>query len=443
VANGTLPAELTEVVLHGLEDRCRHAQLHLLVDLKRTFSRDQLVAAATRAIQEFPVLGSRYQPSAWKDRWVRWEGDIGELVDVVDAADDIDGETLRRAARVFDHERKPSFRLTLLEREGGSRLVISAHHSVADGGGIKALAAVIAASLNAVPPSPPPAPDRELLAAARGLRFRDLPVLVSELVRHSLTPLWILRVRRLRRRFEGSDAGDGDDLRWSPVFLDPDETRTLQTLCRDHGATLNDGLVAAVARLGATLGDCGPVATGYTIDLRRYLPRPAALVTNMHAVSVVVLSRKSLLSPVGSLHAAAEAIGEQKRRLLGMAYVLLPTLTIGWLPHGLLRLAGRVMIANLLSWVNRAPAVTNIGSLDEALAPFGDDAVAASILGPFVDDLAIPVVVATGFRGTLTLHVCGCSGLQPDAVTEYAAELREALLHDEDATTTVTGGTPR
>jgi len=432
-------AELTEVVLHGLVERCRHAQLHLLVDLTRTFSREQLVAAAAAAVREFPVLGCRYEVRAWKDRWVPWTGEIDDLVEVVDATGDVDAETLRQATRVFDHERTPSFRLTLLQRGGGSRLMISAHHSVADGGGIKALATVVVASLCGAPPIPPPAPDRELLLAARALRFKDLPVLLGELIRNGLTPLWILRVRRLRRRFEGPDSRES--LRWSPVFLDREETRAFQDLCRQHGATLNDGLVAALARLGSTFGDGGPVAAGYTIDLRRYLPRPVSLVTNMHAVSLVVLPRPRLRSVEDGLRAASDAIGEQKRRLLGMAYILLPTLTIGWMPHGLLRLAGRVMIGNMLSWVNRAPAVTNIGSLDEPLAPFGDEAVAASILGPFVDDLAIPVAITTGFRGTLTLNVCGTGGLGAGAVAGYAAELREALLRGTDGAASPAEGT--
>lgn len=434
-----LPAELAEVVLHGLAARCRHTQLHLLVDLTRRFTTEQLIDAAAEAVETFPVLGCRYRIGGWRDRWIRWTGDVGDLVEVVEAVEDVEAETLRQVHRVFDHERIPSFRIAVLQYSGGSRLVISAHHSVADGGGIKALANVIAAHLYRVPPVPPPTAERALSLPVRSLRATDLPVLVAELIRESLRPLSILRVRRLRRRF-GDDAGEGG-LRWRPVFLDGEETEAFARFCRSHGATLNDGLVAALARLGATMGDRGPVATGYTIDLRRYLPRPGALVTNLHAVSLVVLPRRRLLAAKDALTAVSDAIGEQKRRLIGMSYVVLPMLAIGWLPHALLRIAGRVMIGNLLSYVNRAPAVTNIGSLDEALAPFGEDAIAASILGPFVDDLTLPVVVATGFRGTLTLHVCGSNGLALEGVTEYAAELRDALLQGTSAVATAAVGT--
>ena len=131
--------------------------------------------------------------------------------------------------------------------------------------------------------------------------------------------------------------------------------------------------------------------------------------------------------PATTLQAVSDRIGEQKRRLPGLAYTLLPLVVIGWLPHGLLRRAGRVVLNNVLSSINRALAITNIGALDETLAPLGEEVEAASVIGPFVHGLPVPLVTATGFRRELTLHVEATGTLAEQALDDYAEELREVL----------------
>lgn len=374
-------------------------------------------------IEVFPVLGCRYRASWWRDRWLPWQGDVAALVHV-ERVDDLEAATREQVARPFDHVTAPTWRLAALEHDRGSRLVISLHHMTGDGGGVKALANVVVSSLCGVEPSPEPTASRSMLAPARGLRLRDLPILALEFVREGLQPLSMLRVRKLRRAFP---RGDGDPTpSWRTVALRGEPARAFVASCKALGATINDGLVAAVARMAAGRGEKGPVAAGYTVDLRRYLP-PSSRITNLHGVSLVVLPRRRVGDPTGTLQAISDRIGEQKRRLPGLAYTLLPLVAIGWLPHGLLRRVGRLVLNNVLSSINRALAVTNIGALDETLAPLGEDAVSASIVGPFVHGLPVPVITATGFRGELTLHVEATGTLAPEALDELAEELTDAL----------------
>lgn len=417
-----MPAQLTEVLLHGTERHFPHVHLHLCVDLARTFDRRQLEAAARQVIDTFPVLGCHYRPSWWRDRWLPWQGDVADLVHV-EEVDDVDAATRSQIARRFDHVQALTWRLASLEHADGSRLIVSLHHMTGDGGGVKALASVLVASLCGVEPSPAPTASRSMLAPARALRLRDLPILALEFVREGLQPLSILRVRRLRA-FEG---GDGSaEPAWRTVRLTGERAATWIEGCKAAGATINDGLVAAVARLAARRADKGPVAAGYTIDLRRYLA-PSSRITNLHGVSLVALPRERLTAPDDTLAAVHDRIGEQKRRLPGLAYTLLPLLLIGWLPHGLLRRVGRLVLNNVLGTLNRALAVTNIGALDETLEPLGHTATAASIVGPFVHGMPVPVMTATGFRGELTVHVQATGTLAPAALDELATELEETL----------------
>ena len=423
--NQPLRAQLTEVLLHGTERDFPHLHLHLCVDLRRTFSQGELEAAAVEVIRAFPVLGCRFRAGWWRDRWLVWDGDLAELVHREQVAPaGLEEATRVQVRRRFDHTVAPAWRLAALEHEGGSRLLISLHHMTGDGGGLKALGSVVAASLCGVDPSPRPTDSRSMLAPARGLGLRDLPILALEFLREGLQPLSLLRVRRLRRTF--ARGGGEPEPSWRTVALRGEAARAFLASCREQRATINDGLVAAVSRLSARRGERGPVAAGYTIDLRRYLP-PALRVTNLHGVSLVVLPRSRVGDPATTLQAVSDRIGEQKRRLPGLAYTLLPLVVIGWLPHGLLRRAGRVVLNNVLSSINRALAITNIGALDETLAPLGEEVEAASVIGPFVHGLPVPLVTATGFRRELTLHVEATGTLAEQALDDYAEELREVL----------------
>jgi NRPS condensation-like uncharacterized protein len=424
----SITAEMVEVVVHALEHHHPHVHLHLLVDLERSLELDELRRALAGLVAAFPVLGCRYVPGWWRDRWVPWEGDLASLCHR-EVVEDVEPACYAWAQRPMRYLEEPTVRLAFFahgaEGGGGGRLVLSLHHMVADGGGVKAAGAVLAALLCGVDPQPAPSDDRALWRVARSLRPGDLPILAGEMLRESVSPLWMLRVRRLD--YAEPTGPGGPDPHWRPVRLDRAAGARLLEACRERGATINDALVAAVARMAARRSEAGPVMVAYTVDLRRYLREKRAQVTNLAGVNMVLLERGAAGSAAAALGAVNAAIGEQKRRLIGLGYALAPAFTIGWLPHGLLRWAGAFVIRQILRRFDRAIAVTNIGSLDEALAPFGDHAVAASITGPFIHGIRVPVITATGFRGELTLQVVATATHSREDLETFATELEATV----------------
>jgi NRPS condensation-like uncharacterized protein len=418
---GPLPAEMVEVVVDALECQHPHVHLHLLVDLERQFSHEQLVAGLRGLVRAFPVLGCRYEPHWWRDRWVPWEGDLASMCHVAHP-DDVEDATRAWAARPMRYLEEPTVRLAFFDRgDGGGRLVLSLHHMTADGGGTKAAGSVLAALLCGVEPDPPASDDRALRNVIKSLRPRDLPVLLQEMVREGISPLSFLRVRELDH---GTPAGDGrPEPQWVPLRLDQTRTARFVAACKARGATINDGLVSVVARMAARRGERGPVMVAYTVDLRRYLRWTKAQVTNLAGVTMVLLEREATASAAAAVEAVAQAIGHQKRRLTGLAYALLPAFTLSWMPHGLMRRVGAVIIGQILQRFQRSIALTNIGSLDEVLAPFGDDVSAACIVGPFVHNNRVPIVTITGFRGTLTLQMVSTHTHSEGQLTAFAGEL--------------------
>ena len=421
-----LPAEIVEVVVHALERAHPHVHLYLLVDLRRRFSKDELVSALRGLVAAFPVLGCRYQPRWWRDRWVPWQGDLAEMCHVAHT-DDLEAATTAWAARPMRYLEEPTVRLAFfghVDGEGG-RLVLGLHHMTADGGGTKAAGAVLAALLCGVEPDPPVSDDRALRNVIRSLSLKDLPVLLQEMALESVTPLSMLRVQALDH---GPPGGSGaPEPQWSPVVLQPQRALRFAAAAKAQGATINDALVASVARMAARRSERGPVMVAYTVDLRRYLPVKRAQVTNLAGVSMVVLARAATRSASDSVDAVVSVIGEQKRRLTGLAYALLPAFTVGWLPHAIVRRVGALIIGQILKRFHRAIAVTNIGSLDAVLAPFGDDATSASVTGPFIHGNIVPIITVTGYRGSLTLQVVSTNTHSRAYLETFATELEATL----------------
>lgn len=411
--------------MNPLSGRHPHVHLHVVLELRRALEREALVEALAATMGDFPVLACRYRPGWWRDRWVPAEVDPDTLVQLEPAGVDADEALYRHVERRFDHLAEPPVRLLQIEREQGARLVISINHMVADGAGCLTLANVLGAHLYGTEPRAPVGAARSHLAVLRGLRAKDLPLLALEVVREGLQPWSILRVPRRDRPIPIRDAPARPQ--WRTVDIQGERAARFSRWCKAHGATINDGLVAILARLGALRATHGPVAAGYTIDTRRYLARPRSLISNLLGVGMVVLPRRHLSTVTDTLRAVSARIGVQKRRLPGLAYNVLPSLSFGWLPHGLVRRVGDGAIHAILGYLSRSLAVTNIGPMDEYLAPWGDDVETASVLGPFVYGLAAPPVVATGFRGGFTLHICGGGEFAPGALDVFADEIEELM----------------
>lgn len=146
------------------------------------------------------------------------------------------------------------FRLLLRPTPDGARLVAGIHHSVADGIGgyfvLDRLAAHYAARLEHRPPDPPPAdvPPRSYGAYFRKLTFaeRRRALLGAARSFHEL----------VAPDLDCATFGDvplptRGEFAWREVPLPPDWLPPLKARARGLGGTLNDLLLAAVARAGA------------------------------------------------------------------------------------------------------------------------------------------------------------------------------------------------
>jgi NRPS condensation-like uncharacterized protein len=418
-------AELSDVGLFSAMRRYGDLGVHAVIDLRRTFSRDELERGVHGTIEAFPVLGRRYVPGFWRDRWRCVEGPLSESVHVLDGADDLEAVTDSWVRRPIDARRERPLRIVSVPRGRGSRIILSITHLAVDGGGAAAVGHVLGSKLYGVSPSAVVDPRRNLGSALEGLRWHHLPVLLRDVAASMLRPLNTLRATGRERPFPRSWTGAAS---WRHLTVSPSVLGRLKERCKQHGASVNDALLAALARVGARRSSKGPLSVLYTMDLRRYAGEARLTAANTSSILQVVLPREKVSDLASTAGAVARVTRKHQRGLAGPAFLAAPLLLGMGIPHAWARKVTRVMLPLLVDLpLDRGMMFTNVGRIDDGLAAFGDDIEDVRVIGPNIEGISVPAVVAFGYRGELHLEIFGSPGLAPAAVTELEIELRDAL----------------
>ncbi len=424
-----MKAELSDAALFGSMARYGDLGVHAVVDLRRRFARDELERAVEAAIAAFPVMGRCYEPRAWRDRWRVVDGPIGESVHVVDEPDDLEEQTAAWARRPIDVTRERPIRVVSLPRAGGSRLILSLSHIAADGGGMAAVGNVLGARLYGLTPAAPVEQRRSLSASLEGLRWHHLPILARDAIGTLSGPFQLLRAGKRDRPFSTHTSRQAS---WRHLRIGSADLDRVKARCRPAGASVNDALIAALARVSATRSSSGPVVVMYTMDLRRYAGSPRLTAANTSTILVAVVPRDSVADLATTAAAVAAITGKQRRGLAGPASLLVPMSMAVGAPHAFVRRMTRWMEPVIVDLpLSRGLMVTNVGRIDEGLSAFGDDIESVRVIGPNVRGVDVPAVVAFGFRGELHLELFAAPGLAPAALEEMERGIRRGLELDE------------
>lgn len=416
-------AELADVGLFGSIDRFGDLGVHAMVDLRRSFTREELEQAFRRTVTDFPVLGCVYRPGFFRDAWMPTREPLSDAVHVV-AEGDLEAETYRWTRKPLDACADRPLRVVSLARGKGCRLIVSLSHLAVDGAGMGAVGHVFGSHLYGLPPATPVESRRDLGPTLAGLSWKHLPVLARDAVTTLLQPLRTYAAGRRETSYASSPWHEATSRR---VILEPDEVRALQARCAP-GLSVNDLLVSAMARVSAQRTRKGPVVVIYTMDLRRFAGRAHLSATNASSILTAVVPREA----TGELASAAAAVRKLTARhrssLVGPAFLLVPLALAAGTPHGLLRrVVPRLHTVLVDVPLDRGLILTNVGRIDPGLAPFADDLEDVRLHGPNIRGVSTPTVVAFGFRGRLHLELFAPPGLGEAALDSLERELHDAL----------------
>jgi NRPS condensation-like uncharacterized protein len=415
-------AQLSDVALFGAMGRYGDLCIHATIDLRRKFSRAELERAMAATIADFPVLGHRYVPGTWRDRWVPVEGPVSDAVHV-ETPKDVETATAAWFKRSLVATRDRMVRLVGLERGDRMRLLLTISHLAVDGAGIAAVGHVLGAHLYGLPPALPVEERRDLARTLEGLRWFHLPLLAKGLVAEAIRPWRQLASGARVRDYRADDAAEAS---WRHVVIPSGDLARVRARC--GGATVNDILIAALARVAAGRSRDGSVVITYTMDLRRYAGAARLMAANSSSILSAIVPRPAIGDLPSTVSAVSRQTERQRRDLAGPAFLAVPYTLGARLPHSVLRTVVDALAPFMVDVpLSRGLLVTNVGRIDEGLRAFGDDIEDIRILGPNIAGISTPVVVAFGFRGELHLELFAAPGIGAAGLDEMERELREAL----------------
>lgn len=409
-------------------------QLHMVVDLNEPFSMAELGEAAAATEASFPILACRYQPGWWRDRWIE-DPDLAPAVEEVRADDDLETATLGLVRRGMDPRSVRPWRVVQIRTAGASRLVVSIAHMLTDANGALVVVRQLARHLAGEPTEPawPDGPmDRGMGQLLRALRLRDLPSLLGQAASEALLPLRYLRLARPAAPWP-INAGHGGRELYRTVAVAVGDGSPMRSRCRRLGCTVNDALVATLALLNRGLFGRGDLGNMFTVNLRKLLPDDRPRIANLSGMAMVALPRDLVTDLDTTAAEVSRRIGRKKRRFVGLP-PLIANFSMAWvLPHALARVFIGLWLRYAMAVMNRGLTVTNIGAMDPYLAPLGDRAVDASMIGPFLHTMGAPLITAAGFRGRLALQVAGFDGACQVQLDQVAQALHERIRQWEES----------
>lgn len=416
-------ALLMDVGLQGSAIRYGDLCVHGVLDLRRSFARHELERAVRETVLSFPVLGCIYEKHFFRDRWVPAQIPISEMVHIGTGAE-LERETSSWTERSLDPTRERPFRVVILPKPEGCRLVLSISHWATDGAGMAAVGHVFGSHLYGVRPALPVEPRRDLRRALNGLSLRHVPVLVRDLAKSLIQPWRVWSAGPRNRPYPADFSGKPFS---KQIVIEKSTLEALEARC-GRRVRVNDLLVAVVSMVSAKRSSYGPVSVLYTMDLRRFSRLPHLSVTNASSILTTMIPREATNDIVDAVAAVEKVTKHHRESLAGPAFLLLPLLLTGATPHGLVRRLLPAVQPLLIDLpLSRGLIFTNVGKLDQGLGPLVDDIIDFRAVGPNVKGIAAPAIIAFGLRGRIHLELFAAPGLAREALDELESELREAL----------------
>lgn len=416
-------AQLADVGLHGSAERYGDLCVHGVLDLRRSFTRAELERAVEATVASFPVLGCIYEAHFYRDKWMQTRAPISEMVHV-GTDNDLETETQQWTDRSLDPTRERSFRVVLLPKPDGCRLILSISHWAVDGAGMAAVGHVFGAYLYGVRPALPVEPRRDIRRTLDGLGVKHVPVILRDVVATLLLPFRVWAAGPRNKPYPADLSGNAFS---KQIVIEKSTLEAIEARCGKR-VRVNDLLVAIVSMVSAKRSSYGPVTVLYTMDLRRFSRSPHLSATNASSILTTLIPRAATQNIEDAVHAVEQQTKRHRESLAGPAFLLLPMLLAGVAPHGIVRQmlpAVQPLLVDLP--ISRGFIFTNVGKLDQGLGPLADDIVNIRVVGPNVKGISSPAIIAFGLRGRIYLELFAAPGLAAEALDELENELREVM----------------
>lgn len=411
-------------------------QIHCMIRLNTWLDEDRMARAIRLTIQEFPILGMKLKMGWLNPYWVR-RSDINEksVCTLLEVNDTEQAQASLKEWMSLDlrPEHDPLlqvriFRVTQVKPH--DLICIKVTHVVADAGAVKEIAYKITQFYRDLDVSPSCTAHPNLHGSRS---FQQI------LKRFTWKQRWHF-FRRTRRNLksmfnpmERSTIVLSEQKSSAPTYafyhLSTEQNQSLQKLGRQHQATLNDVIIAILARgthrfTGAK--DTLPLRLLNTVDLRRYLPnRQAENICNLSGFSYPNIGIQQGKTLGESIQDARTEMNDLKSEHLGLSDINQAT----WMMHGLPVRFHPWIMPFARSFLKKVSCInfTNMGNIDDALLDFGDAFVEHAWLTASIIYPPLFIGGVSGFRKQITISTGFCQ----NAFSKEKAEKLLETIADE------------
>jgi len=408
---GTVPRKFNQgrTLDNAIEamDELIDTHLHATLDLPERIDGERLRRALDAVATAVPQLACRLVKRPFFSRWepVDDAWSVDERAVSEKEAEELEAELFAQPYR--PHATRP-VRLRLLHMEDRDRLLLRVNHHLADGGGTKNLLYRLAQAYRRQGEEPGwrPAAQRlehPALRLWRGLRLARLGFYLLGYIDELLSFLPLRSVALPMKQLPESRN------RFVALHIDARRVDRLRQRWKPQGATLNDVLLTAFARMAERCFPHQPgeqVAVVSTADLRQLAPDEAGDdVSNFSSLRPLYLGRTPLPPAAEQLVRTRQVTRRWKRGGLGLPGSMLAVLLASALPDGLARrVVTRFLQVGVIANGARV-AMTNIGPIHAERLDFGGGpCLAARVLAP-VAHPPLLVTAVTGCAGALDFCV--------------------------------------
>lgn len=407
-------------------------QIHCIISFANLIDEHRMAKAVRLTLDAEPILGCRF---AVHGRRIRWESRTGlnnaELFGFK-ASENVEGEMLRFLSEPSDPCKDPTVHVLLI-RSDRDRLCIKVSHVVADAGGVKDYAYLLASVYRKLADNPEykPAPN---LNGSRSMRQISRQFGFPEklgILRQTLTEIKQSAFPRKHCSFP-LVKGDPEDRAFVIRRISPELFHEIKAYGSRYDATINDVLLTAICRSFFDLihpAPDVPFRLVTTADLRRYLPSgKAGAICNLSGVFHLKLNRKPEADFKDTLLEIHQQMNFIKNDFIGLGYHPIFVLSSIALPASLNLRIGKKMAEKVLDIANHTPpGFTNMGAIDTEQLVFGDAKVTDAFLTAPVMFAPLLLIGVSGFRESLIMSV----GFSNAAVNKPLAERVLNGIEDE------------
>ncbi|MCP4345970.1 MAG: hypothetical protein GY795_10650 [Desulfobacterales bacterium] len=376
--------------------------LQVEIEFSNQLDPDRLRQALQLVLDAEPVLGCRLVFHPHRPYWERLPDNERENFSVFNSKTEY--EQAKNAT--LDPKIGPAVRGVLLSASECDTLLLKIVHEVADSGGTKDIAYLVASIYNKLGKNPDYKPKPNLIGT-RGIKqvLRKIPLYaLPRIFFNYLTELRTIATPR--RSYNPQGPGTTEGRNYTKRYLPRERVRRIAEFGRQHNAKINDMILAAFFRALMHTGwdRHSQLRIGMTVDLRRwYMPDGRAeAVCNMSGTEVCVLGTDPGENLKDTLEKVVSFTSHRKKSWFGLNLYGGPILFTFWMSYQMLNSFFKKTIENGLKNKAIFPIFTNLGPIEEQYLVFDEKPDSACIIAP----AGYPPFFGfgiSGYSGSLTL----------------------------------------